>query len=65
MRHQWRWALLLILVVYELARLPLPGIPGAPLSLKDVLVALGIVVCGGKTLYDTLFRPRGPWGTHP
>ena len=42
-----------------LALMPLPGLPGTFLTLKNVLVPFALVVSIGKTLYDTLFWPRG------
>lgn len=64
-RHLLPRALLVVLVAALFVRLPLPGIPGAHVSLKNAVVALACVVFLGKLLYDTLFQPRGPWGLRP
>jgi len=37
---------------------PLPAIPGACVTVKNVLITLGAVLSLGKVLYDTLFSPR-------
>ena len=64
LRLAWRIAAVLLAAV-ALARLPLPHVGGALLSLKDAAVVLLAELCTGKLLYDTLFQPRGPWGRHP
>ncbi|MDH7569365.1 MAG: hypothetical protein QHJ73_07245 [Armatimonadota bacterium] len=64
--ERWLYRIVLgALLVHLLLRVPLPGVPGACVTLRDVLVILAGVTYLGKLLYDTLFQPRGPWGTQP
>lgn len=47
------------------AAVPLPLLPDSLVPAKQALAIFAGIACIGKTLYDTLFLPRGPWGVRP